>query len=203
MEGIGAAAVVKCVEDDLDLIVIVNIFAPRQPAAHFLGIVEANENHVKIFLVITEIGFGWLRYAFTIVRIALREAGDFGHFQRHVALRLHRQEIVEGRRTRKPRNRDGGRRDRRLGRRFHLRIADWRLGQLRRRRRNLLRWRSRLSTRLKARRADRERPDRRGRQQKYEYLQTLLPQKTGTLIRTHAPSLNSSRSTRRTQQDTP
>ena len=168
LEGIGATAVVKCVEDDLDLVVIVNVFAARQPGAHLLRIVEADENRVKIFLVITEIGVGWLRYAFAVVRIALREAGDFGHFQGRIALRLHRQEIVKRWRTRQPGNRDGGRRNLRLGRRFHLWIAYCRLGQLRRRRWNLLRWRSRLSSRLQARPPDRDRPDRRGRQQKYE-----------------------------------
>ena len=95
LEGIGAAAVVEGVENDLDLVVVEDIFAARHAGAHFLGVVEADEHGVKIFLVVAEIGVGRFGDGFAIVRIALHEAGDLRHLQGDVALRLHGQEVVE------------------------------------------------------------------------------------------------------------
>ena len=97
LEGIGAAAIMKGVEHDLDLIVVEDVFAARHASADFAGIIEAHEDDVEILLVIAEVGIGGLGDGLAIVRIALGEAGNLRHLQSDFALRLHRQEVIERR----------------------------------------------------------------------------------------------------------
>ena len=99
LKGVGAAAVVKGIEHDLDLVVVVNVFSARHAGAHLFRIIEANEDHVEIFLVVAEISVGGLGYSFAVVRIALCEARDFRHLLRDFALRLHAEEVFQRRRS--------------------------------------------------------------------------------------------------------
>src|SRR5258708_16926269 len=55
LKRVGAAAVMKRVEHDLDLIVVVNIFAARHACAHLLGVIEADKDDVEIFLVVAQV----------------------------------------------------------------------------------------------------------------------------------------------------
>ena len=95
LERVSASPVVKRVEHNLDVIVIVDIFAARHASANLLRIVEANKHYVEIFLVVTEISFGRLGNLFAIVRVTLREASYPGHLQRHFSLGLHAEEILD------------------------------------------------------------------------------------------------------------
>src|SRR5215469_7902152 len=90
LERVRPAAVVKGVENDLDLIVIVNVFAIRHACAHFAGIVEADKDDVQIFLVVAKVGLGGLGYWFTVVGVALRKTGNLGHLPGDLARRFHR-----------------------------------------------------------------------------------------------------------------
>jgi hypothetical protein len=79
LERIGAAAIVEGIEHDLDLIVVVDVFPVRHSGADLSRVVEADKDCVEILLVVSEVRFRSLGDRFAIVRIALREAGDFGH----------------------------------------------------------------------------------------------------------------------------
>src|SRR6202140_677647 len=109
LEGIRTAAVVKGVENNFDLIVVVNVFPARQAGADLPRVVEAYEHDVEIFLVVAQVSVGGLRHTFPIVGIALSEAGDLGHLLGDFSLRLHAQEVFQSGRTRKPRDRERGR----------------------------------------------------------------------------------------------
>ena len=104
LKGVGAAPVVESIENDLDLVVVVDIFAARHAGTHLPGIVEAYKDYVEIFLVVAQISVRGLRHAFSVVRIALREAGDLGHLLGNSSLRLHAEEVFQGGRTRQARD---------------------------------------------------------------------------------------------------
>src|ERR1700686_3962701 len=132
LEGVGTAAVVKGVENNLDLIVVVNVFPARQAGADLPRVVEAHKYYVEIFLVVAQVSVGGLRHTFPIVGIALGEAGDLGHLLGDFSLRLHAQEVFQSGRTRKPRDRERGRLYGRGRRRWHGRNLKRGLGELRR-----------------------------------------------------------------------
>ena len=137
LKGVGATAVVEGVENDFDLIVVVDVFAAGHARAHFAGIIEADEHHVEILLVVTEISVGRLAHGVAVVRIALGESCDLRHLQSDVALGLHGQEIVERGRTFQARDGEGRRGNLRLGSGPNHGVLDRRLGFLGRRRRVL------------------------------------------------------------------
>ena len=122
----------KRIEHDLDVVIVVDVLAPRHSSAHLPGIVEADEDYVQILLVIAEIGVGGLGDRLAIVRVALHEACDPRHLPRRFAFRLHAQEVFQGRSAGKQRNCQSRRFCWRLGRRLHVGILDRRLRQLRR-----------------------------------------------------------------------
>ena len=95
LKGVGAATVVEGVKNDLDLVVVIDVFAARQAGAHLLRIVEADEDGIKVLLIVAEIGFGGLGDGLAIMGIALGEATDLGHLLGGFSLRSHGQEIVE------------------------------------------------------------------------------------------------------------
>ena len=74
MKSVSAAAVVKRVEHDLDLVVIVNIFAARHACAYLLGVIEADEDCVEVFLVVAEISVGAFGSGLAIRRLVLNES---------------------------------------------------------------------------------------------------------------------------------
>jgi hypothetical protein len=100
LEGIGPAPVVKRIEDDLDLIVVVDVFAARHASAHLAGIVDAHEDGIEIFLVIAEVGIGGLGDTLSVVRVALGEAADLRHLEGDFSLWLHAEKIFQGGRPR-------------------------------------------------------------------------------------------------------
>jgi hypothetical protein len=125
LEGVGAAAIVKRIEHDLDLIVVVNIFAIRHAGANFAGIIEADEDGVEIFLVVTEIRLCRLGDGLAVVGLALGKSGNFGHLQGDFALRLHGKEVVNGWRALQAGDGEGWRTELRRGSNCVLR---WGLG---------------------------------------------------------------------------
>ena len=95
LKGVGAAAVVEGVEDDLRPDRRHECLRGATCGRELSGIVEAYEDHVKIFLVVAQVGVGRFRDAFAVVRVALGEAGYFRHFEGDFPLRLHAEEVVE------------------------------------------------------------------------------------------------------------
>src|ERR1700719_3563137 len=79
LKGIGTATVVKGVENNFDLIVVVDVLPARHAGTNLPRVVEAHKYHVEIFLVKSQVGVGGLGNTLPIVRIALGEAGDLGH----------------------------------------------------------------------------------------------------------------------------
>src|ERR1700675_2829158 len=58
LKGICAAAVVKGVENNVDLIVVVDVLPARHAGANLPWVVEADEYYIEIFLVVAQIGVG-------------------------------------------------------------------------------------------------------------------------------------------------
>ena len=74
LERIGAAAVVKRVEHDLDRVVVRYILAARFVSPYLARFIETHEHCIKILFVISEVGFGACGDRGAIMRIALHEA---------------------------------------------------------------------------------------------------------------------------------
>src|SRR5579863_4141424 len=73
LKSISAAAVVKCIENDFDLVIVVDVFPRREAGPHLMGIVVTDEDNVQVLLVVAQVGFGTFGNAFAIVGVALRE----------------------------------------------------------------------------------------------------------------------------------
>src|SRR4029077_6336200 len=56
LKRVGASAVVKSVEHDFDIVVVVDVLAARHTAADFLGIIETDEYNVETLPVVSQIG---------------------------------------------------------------------------------------------------------------------------------------------------
>jgi len=84
------------VENDLDCVVVEDVFAPGKPSANFLGLaVEAHEDRVKILVVISQVDFGPLRNRSAVAWNPLRETRDLSQFALPCGRRLHGEEIFE------------------------------------------------------------------------------------------------------------
>src|ERR1700692_3531486 len=88
------------IEHDLDRVVVEDVLAPGKPGANFLGLaVEADEDRVKILVVIPQVHFRPLRNRSAIAGNPLRETRDLGQFALPCGRRLHAEEIFEMGRT--------------------------------------------------------------------------------------------------------
>jgi hypothetical protein len=95
LEGVGAAAIVKGIKDDLNLIIVEDVFTSREAGPDFRWIVETDEDGVKIFVIVANIGVGRFRYRLSVMRITLGKAGDLSHLPGNVALRLHGEKVIK------------------------------------------------------------------------------------------------------------
>src|SRR6185312_16310528 len=88
------APVAERVKHDLDLIIVINIFPARKASANLSRVIEAHEDDVKIFLVVSQVSRRRLGNRPPILRVALDETGDCLHFQGYFPTRLHAQKIL-------------------------------------------------------------------------------------------------------------
>jgi hypothetical protein len=112
------------------LIVVEDVLAAGQARAHFAGIIEANEHHLQILLVIAEVSVGGLAHGVAVVGIALAESCHLRHLKSGGALGLHGQEIVEGWRAFQARDGERRRGSLRPGSGPNHRVFNGRLGFL-------------------------------------------------------------------------
>ncbi len=92
--------IVEGIQHHLNLVIVKHVFAMRKPGPNFLRlIIEANENHIQVLVVIAKVGLGAVRGRLTVAGSALNEAVNLRQLAFPCRAGLHLQKVLQRGRT--------------------------------------------------------------------------------------------------------